>query len=326
MRVRLLTTGETRIIAEPESLEGHSVDWAIAAWFPDSTRFIANARPPSSIPWCEFRVRFAASPGLTGSTETPGGEAESIWIVSVLGNAPQKLRDDAHAFSVSPDGSLVAFGDNPTEFGDREIWLMDSGEFQARKLFDAPEQTAIGDLQWSKDEQLVIYLEVSASHGELVSRDLRGGPAIPLVQSSDWWHLTDFVSLPAGRVIYVRDGNFWGLRIDSSGKTIEMPRQLTNWSGLWLGYTSVTADGKGLAFQRSAPYSTVDVADIKAHGALISPARHLTLNACKNAVETWTPDSHAVVQQGATAVPARQANLDSDTEEPLVGGGMCGML
>ena len=37
------------------------------------------------------------------------------------------------------------------------------------------------------DGKRVIYFEASVSHGELVSRDLRGGPAIPLVRYSDWW-------------------------------------------------------------------------------------------------------------------------------------------
>ena len=327
MRVRLQATGETQSIPESESLQGHSVDWAIAAWFPDSTRFIANARPTGSIPWCSFRARFAAGPSRIGSTETQIGELESIWIVSVLGKAPQKLRDDAHAFSVSPDGSLIAFGTNPTDLGDREIWLMDGGGFQARKLYDAPEKTVIGDLHWSEDGQRVIYLQVSATHGELVSRDLRGGSPIPLVQSSgDWSHLTDFVSLPAGRVIYVGggyNGNFWELRIDPrSGKPTEIPRQLTNWSGLLLGYTSVTSDGKRLAFQRSAPQSTVNVADIEAKGVRLSNVKRFTLNEYKNAVETWTPDSHAVVfrsRRDGHPKLFKQA-LDSDTEEPLVMG------
>src|SRR5215469_3976632 len=327
MRVRLQATGETQSVLEPESLQGRSVDWAIAAWFPDSTRFIANAKPTGGIPWCPFRDRFAAGPSRTGSTETQIGEPESIWIVSVLGKAPQKLRDDAHAFSVSPDASLIAFGTNPTDLGDREIWLMDSGGFQARKLYDAPEKTVIGDLHWSEDGQRVIYLQVSATHGELVSRDLRGGPPISLVQSpGDWWHLTDFASLPAGRVIYVgggHHGNFWELRVDPrSGKPTETPRQLTNWSGVWLGYTSVTSDGKRLAFQRSAPQSTVNVADIEANGVRLSNFKHVTLNEYTNAVETWTPDSHAVVFRSRREGHPRlfKQALDSDTEEPLVMG------
>jgi eukaryotic-like serine/threonine-protein kinase len=323
IRVRLLETGEMQTIPEPDSLSGNSVDWAIAAWFPDSTRFIANARPPGSFAWFPVRFRFAANSRPTGSTETRVSEAASIWIVSVLGKAPQKLRDDADAFSLSPDGSLIAFGTNPGPLGDREIWLMDAKGLQARKLYDAPEKTAIGDLQWSGDGQRAIYLEVGAEKGELVSRDLHGGPAVPLVQYSGWWTLTDFVSLPDGRLIYARDGNFWELRMDPrNGAPTGQPRQLTNWSGLWLGYTSVTSDGKRLAFQRSAPQTTVNVADIEATGTHLSPARHLTLNEYSNAGETWTPDSKALVFRSSRNGHMRlfRQALDSDTEEPLVMG------
>jgi DNA-binding winged helix-turn-helix (wHTH) protein/Tol biopolymer transport system component len=324
IRVRLLETGETQTIPEPESLKGNSVDWAIAAWFPDGTRFIANARPPGSFASIAGRFRFAANSRPTGSTETRVSEAASIWVVSVLGKPPQKLRDDADAFSVSPDGSLIAFGTNATELGDREIWLMDAKGQQARKLYDAPEKTAIGDLRWSGDGQRAIYLEVTAENGELVSRDLRGGPAIPLVQYSySGWNLTDFVSLPDGRVMYVRGSNFWELRMDPrNGGPAGEPRQLTEWSGLWLGQTSVTSDGKRLVFQRSTPQTTVNVADIEANGTHLSPARHLTVNEYSNAAETWTPDSRAVVfrsRRNGNGRLFRQA-LNSDIEEPLVMG------
>jgi len=331
MRVRLLATGETQTIPEPESLESHPVDWGIVAWLPDGTRFIANARPRGSVPWGPYPFRYGGSFTALVWGKTQLGEAESIWIVSVLGKVPQKLRDDAHAFSVSPDGSLIAFGTNATQVGDREIWLMDDRGLQARKLYDASEKMAIGNLHWSADGQRVIYFEISAQpdpatgrrDGKLVNRDLRGGPAVPLVQSSDCWKLTDFVSLPAGRVIYVSDGNFWELRIDSrNGKPIDTPRQLTNWSGLWLGYTSLRSDGKRLAFLRSAPQRTVNVADIEADGARLSNARHFTLNEYSNTPQTWTPDSRALVfnswrdGHGKLFMQA----LDSDTEEPLVNG------
>ena len=70
------------------------------------------------------------------------------------------------AFSVSPDGSSIAFGTNAGQLGDREIWLMDTKGLQARKLYDAPEKTAIGGLQWSADGQRAIYFQVEARQRE----------------------------------------------------------------------------------------------------------------------------------------------------------------
>jgi len=319
IRVKLLETGETQTIPEPESLKGTSADWTIAAWFPDSTRFIVNARPPGSVP---------RSPQFMINSR-PGSQATSVWIVSLLGKTPQKLRDDADAFSISPDGSSIAFGTNAGQLGDREIWLMDPRGQQARKLFEASENTSIGGFGWSRDGERAIYFQQGTSTGELVSRDLRGGPAIPLVQFSDWGKLTDFLWLPDGRLIYGRreqDGlhcNFWELRIDSrSGQPVEKPRQLTNWAGFCAGETSVTSDGKRLAYQRWARQTTVNVADLEANGARISSARHLTLNEYVNAAETWTPDSNALVFRSLRdgSMKLFRQGINSDTEEPLVMG------
>ena len=77
MHVQLIATGDTQIVSEPESLDA-SAAWSIASWLPDSTSFLANATVPG------------------GST--------SIWMVSVLGRAPRKVRDDATAWSLSPTG------------------------------------------------------------------------------------------------------------------------------------------------------------------------------------------------------------------------------
>ncbi|MGB9242356.1 MAG: hypothetical protein WCC03_03310, partial [Candidatus Acidiferrales bacterium] len=86
------------------------------AWFPDSTRFIANAQPASEDP-TDF-----------------SSKTSSIWIVSVQGGTPRKLRDNAVAWAVSPDGNAIAYGVNNSRFGEREIWIMQPDGEQARKL------------------------------------------------------------------------------------------------------------------------------------------------------------------------------------------------
>ena len=324
IRVRSLETGETQTIPEPETLSGKPVDWSIAAWFPDSTRFLANARPPGSLAAFPGRFRITVNAGSTGSTAATASTAASVWVVSILGNTAKKLRDDAEAFSVSPDGLWIAFGTNPAQRGDHEIWLMEAGGQQARKLYDAAPNTGIGGLKWSQDGQRAIYLQISTATAELVSRDLHGGPAVTLVQSPDWWSLTDFVPLPDAWVIYAGDKNLWKLRMDSdTGRPIGNPRKLTDRSGgSWVGELSVTADGSRIVFQRSISQTTVNVADLEANGNRISSPRHLTLNAYVNAAETWTPDSKALLfrstRNGQYWV-FRQA-LNSDTDEPLVLG------
>ncbi len=323
MRVRLLATGETQSISEPESLQGGAVDWTVVAWLPDGTRFIATARVRDDLTMFPDRHRFLVYSRPDGPVETPGSRPPSTWIVSVLGRAAQKLRDDAYSFSVSPDGTSIAFGTNPGQFGDREIWLMDLRGLQARKLFDAPAEAAVGGFRWSQDGQRAVYFQYGADGGILLSRSLQGGPAIPLVRFPDWTSLTDFVWLPDGRLIYANGCNFWELGIDTrSGKSVGSPRQFTNWFGPCVGQMSATSDGSRLAFQRWAQQTTVSVADLDENSNLISSPRHLTLNEYVNAAETWTPDSRALIfrsSRNGHLKLFRQA-LDSDTEEPLILG------
>src|SRR5713226_2603483 len=82
--IKLVETGETRAVPEPEEFKNRNVGWQCAFWFPDSTGFVANAH------------RSGIDPNQWDSHET------SIWMTSVLGGAPRKVRDDAVGYSVSP--------------------------------------------------------------------------------------------------------------------------------------------------------------------------------------------------------------------------------
>ena len=145
------------------SLRVKEVDWeVVGTWFPDSTRFVTNAHPKGAL-----RGVFE------GGWSSPDS---SIWVVSVLGGPPHKLRDNAVAYSVSPDGSWIGFGTNKGRLGDREIWLMRPSGEQAQKLFDTDDSSSIGGLSWSSDGKRVLYVKTDQSGGSLLSRDLQGGP------------------------------------------------------------------------------------------------------------------------------------------------------
>ena len=106
MHIKLIETGEVQAVPEPEVLKGRGTLWEIGPWHPDNTRFFANAHPSG---WDQ---------------EGPSLQGTSIWAVLVMGGPPRKLRDDAEVYSVSPDGSSVAFGTKNGKTGQQEIWLM----------------------------------------------------------------------------------------------------------------------------------------------------------------------------------------------------------
>ena len=69
--------------------------------------------------------------------------------------------------------------------------------------------------------------------------------------------------------------NFWVMRVDTrTGKIIEKPKRLTNWSGFCMAPgVSVTADGKRLAFLEWESHGTSYIADLAAGGTQILKPR-----------------------------------------------------
>src|SRR5579864_517635 len=184
MYLKLMGTGETRAIPQPEGFTNKNVQWEIVStcWSPDSVTFFASSHPEQD-------------PNSWNS------ESSSIWIVSVLGGVPHKLRDRAAAYSVS-HGSLIAFGRNKGKVGEREIWLMGLNGEQERKLYDAEENCAICCVNWSATGRRIIYIRTDRSGDALVSRDLQGGPVTKIFSSSELARVIEFLWMPDGRLLY----------------------------------------------------------------------------------------------------------------------------
>jgi len=312
--IKLIATGEVLRIPAPDELKDKNVNWAVvspAAWFPDSARFMANAHPSD----------------VDAGAVTKG---TSTWLVSVLGHTPRKLRDSAEAYSVSPDGSLIAFGTNKGKLGDREISLMNAEGEQARKLYDTDESSAICCLTWSGNGKRIIYVKTDASGDTFLSRDLNGGPAATIFRPEETKKLQDFLWLPDGRFLYSVEEqgssfnnscNFWILPIDPrTGQVSDKPRRLTNWSDFCLGQMSMTADGQHLVFLKWSAAQTSYLADLTSSGTRISNLRHFPATENSDALADWMSDGKSLVlvsnrsgQFGVYKVP-----VDADEAEPIV--------
>ena len=277
------------------------------SWFPDSTRFLANAVPRGQGP------------------QEVGSQGTSIWMVSVLGGAPRKLRDNAVAYSVSPDGSLISFGTNKGRQGDREIWLMALSGEQARKLYETGEDSTINGPVWSPDGKLIVYNQANMGGSSLVSRDLKGGLPTTLFPPSTADLIFDYLWLPDGRLVYSlmepngagsATCNFWEMRLDDrTGKPIEKPRQLTSWSEFCMNFAGVTADGRKLAFLKWTSHNATYIAELDSTGSYISNPRQLNSGNSGMAVD-WTADSKAlIITSGPTRID-KQA-LGEEAPEPL---------
>jgi eukaryotic-like serine/threonine-protein kinase len=318
IRLQLVATGETSGIPQPEEFNNKEVDWEVVGpWFPDSSRFVANAHPAG------------LGPQFWNSKDS------SIWMFSVLGGPPHKLRDNAAAYSVSPDGNLISFGVNKGQLGDREIWLMEPNGEQARKLFETDEDSSIGGLSWSRDAKRVLYFKTDKFGNTLLSRDLEGGTASTLFGPSEMQQVNDIILRADGRLLYsVAEPesffgsacNFWEMRLDPrTGAPIEKPRRLTNWSGFCMSGMSETSDGKNLAFLKWAGKQTSFVADLAEGGTRIANQRHFPLSDRSEGAVDWTPDGTAIFfrsERSGNGELYRQS-LDRDIAEPILTKGLC---
>jgi serine/threonine protein kinase len=307
LHLKLIDTGETRTVPQPEALKNHSVKWEVGSWFPDSTKFLVNVHP-STKEWYEW-----------SSANT------SVWAASVLGGAPTKLRDHAIAWGISPDGSLVSFGTNKGKLGEREIWLMGPNGEQARKFQETNESSAMGAFGWSPDGKHCLYVSGDESGVTWLSQPVEGGPPVTLFRNAELQKMDDNNWLHGGRLVYslhetqnAHVCNYWTMRLDlATGRRIEEPRRLTNWPNFCVFGGSVTNNDKRLAFVASSGSYTSYVGDLEAGGKRLRNISRFTLEE-DDGVRGWTADGKVVVAQNRDTWGLYKQSLDSDTREPVV--------
>jgi eukaryotic-like serine/threonine-protein kinase len=298
--LRVFSTGEVHPLLPNITSAEHF------AWFPDSTRLLAS--------WP------AASHKL------------ALWSFSILGGSPSQLSEEGWSASVSPNGSQILFLKS-FSFGDtgREIWVMDENGGSQRKIGSSGEGFVFASPDWSPDGRWIAYVKIQftaySASGSVETFNLERGTSNvvvtdPLVDLGLSW-------LPDGRLLYARgeiangsDSNLWAVRINSkTGQVAGAPTQVTNGDG-FVDETSLTTDGKHLAFIRRKPEFDVYVAEFLAQGGRMGTPRRLTLDDADDLPFDWTSDGRAVFftsNRTGTANIFRQA-IDKTSAEMLVLG------
>ena len=317
LRIKLIATGQVQSVAVPTTSIERTSAWEIGAWLPDSVHFLANAHE-SAVPIDLSRWN---------------SRDASIWIFSILGAPPQKLRDSGRAMSVSPNGSLIALATNAGPFGDREIWLMDPTGQNARPLINRDGNNSFVNLQWSPDGKLTIALQRSNAGMALTVRAVRTEtPAIiHLPSTADEFGIAGYAWLLDGRLVYSAykassDSHctLWSVALDAgTGLPAGPPRRIAELEDYCTSSLSASADGKRLAIGRWSHSDTTYLSDLDSRG-VVKPTsvRRLSAEDYPNSAEAWTPDSTAVIfrsrRNGHTKI-FKQA-INSDMEQPLVMG------
>lgn len=304
LNFRVLATGETRAV----DLGGLQRAFA-PTWFPDATR-----------------VLFA---GRSDSDTEPG-----IWGASVLGGPARKLRDNATSPSVSPDGKQIAFkvltGDPRSR--QTEIWVMDSAEYQARKIMDAGKDR-ISELVWAPQGKRIAYARSNPnSPTKLIeSLPIDGGAPSTIGSDPDIFETGGICWTSDSRLIYGRrepnaqeaTSNLWELRVDrSTGKPAGKPRRITRWTEGYAVGVNATADSKQLAVLRVSSPADVYVAGLNRDGSALSDVRRLTLEEKSDEPDAWMRDSETLLfhstRSGNSDIFKQRIGLRN--AEPVVSG------
>lgn len=288
--LRQLSTGETRPWTLPEGFVARP-----DSWFPDSIHLLVER--------------------IEGPSHVPELQKLSLYKLSLLGSAPQRIVDDASAGSVSPDGRKIAYLAGP-KIGS-ELWVIDADGTNARQLARAGDMENGGSYAswmmspvWSPEGQLIAYIEgrvaVGAAPDEptgtlmIMNADGSGRRQVwsdSRVRGAVWWS-ADRRILFAYRedpLSSKENDGVYSIRFDDrTGKGAEAPQPITRAEGSIAGLNA-TADGKRLVLCRTRAPIEVFIAKFDARAHQFEQPRPLTLDENGNYATAWTADSKAVL-------------------------------
>ena len=272
--LRVLGSGETHAIVEPDDLKTRDV-----SWFPDGTRILATRRE-----WPERKP--------------------SLWSLSVLGGPARKLMDDSEQGAISSDGKQIAF--TRGDYYHQELWLMDADGDHLRRLI-AAEGGDYGSVIWSRDSRRIVYLRYvykpTMDNGEVSIEmcDPGSGMTDVILSNSRLWNA--LVWTPDDRIIYSlqepppngSDSNLWAQKIDiRTYKPFGEPVRLTSGPDEKVRI-NLSADGKRLSFLRLAYSPQVYVAELRGDNGHLGKPQRLSLDEQRNYPYDWTPDGKSVL-------------------------------
>ena len=321
LHIKLVETGEMRTLPLPPELSASHATWLPVAWFPDSTRVLTNLEV--------------------------AGKQPSIWILSLVGDAPRKFRDDGFAQAISPDGGMIAFtaartglgerqGEFSGGFGDKTIWIVGANGQSPKLLVQGDGSTGFMQVVWSPDGGRIAYLKfrqvADGLECAIENRDLQGGPPVVVHTGANlcqnrqgiWWSRDGGMIFSLAEASpNVNDSNLWQVKLaPQTGKPLDKPTRITNWVGFSFASPTGTADGKRLAFLKMNFQSNVYLAELQAPGAKLTVPRRLTLEE-RNAFPTaWTGDSTSVVFWSDSNGPSQilKQKIDQQSAELVIAG------
>jgi Tol biopolymer transport system component len=225
-----------------------------------------------------------------------------LWVVSSLTGAMRKIADNIGPAWISPDGARIAFFRPETWFGADAIWVMEADGGNQHVLATAQAGELFESFGWAPNGQRFVYQKDGLKSFAIETIDLHGGQPNVILSGARfigdenvWW-------LPDGRIIYEgyaenpqEENNFWAVQVDSSGRVLGKPIQITKFAGYALSGISASKNGKRLAFTRQSFVSAIYVGELQENGTRLKEPQRLTMNNWFELPSGWTSDSESVL-------------------------------
>jgi len=300
-----LESGDAHDVALPEDLRA---DILYLTWAPDGERLILSS--------CCAHGRYA------------------LWLASIFGGAPRKLRDDSEGASVSPDGSSILFMGNYW----KEIWVMAADGSSARKIVDGL-RLDYRSVAWSPGGKRIAYLRKSQKVGadsyiggtiETISLD--GGPPSVVLSDPGLSLQGGLTWLHDGRMIYVSQESpleetsqrgLWAIPADvHTGSPSASPVKIISWPSVAPIKLSISDDGKRLAVGKLRDWANMYAGEIKDNGTRLDSPKRLTSNESVNYPFAWDRSSGTILftsdRMGGDEIFKQR--LGEEAAEPVVKG------
>jgi len=293
LHLSTIETGEIHEVPLPDDIRTHLWD---VAWFPDGEKLL-----------------------VTAESDT---ERSVIWLVSIFGGTPRKLRNHAGSPQISPDGRSIAF------LAAGGICVMGPNGENPKEIVHA-EKASYSVLAWSPDGGRLAFIKVvdNVKGGDIVTLPLDVGSATTVVSEPNLlvYDGGSLIWLPDGRILspLVATSGDFGLEVleipvdPRTGKTLGPATKSNLAGGVPL---SASANGTRIVVFKGHRRDDVYSGELKEKGSRLDAPKRLTFSESTDYPSAWTHDNKTVFfdsdRFGRRQIFRQQ--LDRDAAEPLV--------